>query len=91
MNTEGKYYCPICSKKLRPIKRYPKYICSECANQVCDKSGRSVAFSNIDMFGGLVGHYSDTKEKYKSQSCYIKDTKCKAEEARFGGVVIQIL
>ena len=91
MDTADKYYCPICSKKLRPIKRYPKYICRECSKQVCDKYGRAVTFSNIDLFGGLIGHYVNTEEEYKSQYFYIKSTKCKAEEARFGGEVIQIL
>ncbi len=91
MDTEDKYYCPICSKRLRPIKRYPKYICRECSNNVCDKSGRSLSLSNIDFSGGLIGYYNDTEEEYNSQYCYIKKTKCIAEEARFGGVVIQIL
>jgi len=91
MGTEDKYYCPICSKRLRPVKRYPRYVCKECSKQVCDESGKSVSFSNIDVFGGLIGHYIDTEEEYKTQYCYIKSTKCKAEEARFGGVVIQIL
>lgn len=37
-------------------------------------------------FGAMVTH---TQEKYPSHICYIEGIQCWADEARFGGIVIQ--
>ncbi len=42
------------------------------------------------MSGGFEAIVSDTKEAYPSHLCYIEGHKCWADEARFGGIVIQI-
>ena len=34
--------------------------------------------------------YLDTQEKFDNNICYIQAHKCIADEARFGGVVIQM-
>ena len=84
------YKCPICSKSLTLYERYPKYVCPECAEKTCDAGGRRVAFQNLDFAGGCGGFYPDTKEKYPSQDCYIDGIPCYADEARFGGIVVQV-
>jgi len=71
-------------------ERYPKYVCPECAEKTCDAAGRRVAFQNLDFAGGCGGFYPDTKEKYPSQDCYIDSIPCFADEARFGGIVVQV-
>ncbi|WP_334930180.1 hypothetical protein [Nostoc sp.] len=43
------------------------------------------------MSGGFEGIVTETKEKYESQICYIEGVRCWAEEARFGGIVIETM
>jgi hypothetical protein len=81
--------CSICKTELMLFERYPKYICESCAKKATDLNGRSIEFGNTNMFGGCIGYYKDTKELYPYNSCYVDGIECKAEEARFGGIVIQ--
>jgi hypothetical protein len=85
-----KQLCPICNKDVQPNLRYPKYVCHDCCAKATDKDGRRVIFGNIDMGGGCEGLYLDTKEKYEDTICYIEGHECIADEARFGGIVIEI-
>jgi hypothetical protein len=83
-------FCPICNSEVTYFRRYPKYVCKDCYCKTTDKDGRKVAFGNENIFGmGCVGHYLDTGEKYNSNICYIDGQECVAEEARFGGIVIE--
>lgn len=43
------------------------------------------------MSGGFEGIVSEIKEKYESQICYIEGLRYWAEEARFGGIVIETM
>jgi hypothetical protein len=45
------------------------------------------------MFGGYVAYYWDSNnaEEYNSHECYIDGIKCWADEARFGGIVIEVV
>jgi DNA-directed RNA polymerase subunit RPC12/RpoP len=90
--------CPICGKQVKSIPRYPKYICADCARNVADAKGRKVALSSVDIdfkddaFNvneGFYGFYVDSKEEYRSHICYIQGVKCRADLARFGGIVIE--
>jgi hypothetical protein len=85
----GNYQCPICKVELKPIPRYPNYVCKTCASMATDKDGRKLKFSNIDMSGGFMARFDDTNEEYNSHTCYINGFECHADEARFGGIVIQ--
>jgi hypothetical protein len=38
---------------------------------------------------GCAAEYADTGEEYPSRECFIDGLRCEAEEARFGGIVIQ--
>ena len=42
------------------------------------------------MSGGFRATVADTEADYPSHICYIEGKKCWADEARFGGIVIQI-
>lgn len=83
------HQCPICKVDLEPNPRYPKYVCKTCASMATDKEGRSLKFSNIDFSGGYMARFSDTNEEYDSHTCYINGFECHADEARFGGIVIE--
>lgn len=87
--------CPICNTVFNRFIRYPKSICSTCANlDIKDSNGNIVTFTNIDISGGFqslhVGEGNQI-EKKEEHECYINGKKCWADEARFGGIVIQVM
>lgn len=82
--------CPICFRKVKKSFRYPNYVCSDCCQRASDENGRLLNFFNVDLSGGFWGRYVDTKEIYESHVCYIDGVKCYADEAHFGGIVIEI-
>jgi hypothetical protein len=53
--------------------------------------GRLLAFSNVDLSGGFIATFVDTGEEYESHECFVDGVKCHADEARFGGVVIEVV
>ena len=91
MNESNQQFCPICNKQVKVIERYPKYLCIECATKTTDKNGRTIVFKNTSAFGhGCKAVYSDNpSEIHDGNSCYVNGIACFAQEARFGGIVIQ--
>lgn len=87
---KSNYRCPVCTTKLEANERYPRYVCPPCAEKTCDAQGRKVSFRNLSFEGGCEGYYPDTDEKYLNQDCFIEGHACYADEARFGGIVIQL-
>ena len=81
--------CPICSKPVAFSERYPRYVCDSCFVKAADEDGRSLSFSNVSLSGGFAALYRDTHEERDSHVCYIDGVKCRADEAHFGGIVIQ--
>jgi len=55
------------------------------------QDGRALLFYNQSLSGGFVAQYADTREIYLSHTCYINGVKCYADEAHFGGIVIQVV
>ena len=86
---ESTQLCPICSTAVEPSSRYPRYVCRNCASRVKSKDGRPLAFFNESLSGGFAAKYIDTEESYPGHECYIDGIECDADEARFGGIVIQ--
>jgi len=82
-------HCPVCLKPLELVERYPRRVCDTCASNARSKDGRLLVFSNESMSGGVIAHYAETGETYPSHECYIYGIKCHADEARFGGIVIE--
>jgi hypothetical protein len=84
--------CPICRTSVEPNFRYPKYVCSDCREKASDINGRKLVFYNESFSGGYIAYYADsnTQEEYKSHRCYINGIECRANEAKFGGIVIEI-
>ncbi len=81
--------CPICGVPVVPLARYPHYVCETCAVKAVAPDGRPLRFFNLSLSGGFGAEYADTDEPYDSAICYIAGVKCFANEARFGGIVIQ--
>jgi len=88
--------CPICRKELDIfLDRYPRMICSKCANSynIIDSHGNNVSFENESFYGGFTSlHMIDNIIiKKKDHICYIDNIKCYADEAIYGGIVIQMV
>lgn len=86
---EPTQFCPICQKPVKLSERYPKYVCRECAVRAKSKDGRALSFFNESISGGFAAQYTDTGEPYTGHECYIDGIQCYADEAYFGGIVIQ--
>jgi hypothetical protein len=48
-----------------------------------------LVFSNESFSGGFIAQYADTGEARDSHLCFVDGVKCRADEARFGGIIIQ--
>ena len=83
--------CPTCGVALKPVPRYPRYLCGTCASRATDQHGRSLTFCNESLSGGFVAAYVDTGQPYDSHACWVDGVACHADEARFGGIVIEVL
>lgn len=83
--------CPICARELPADPRYPRRACSQCARRARSPDGRPLAFYNEGLSGGLLARYADTGEDYPGVECLIDGIPCRAGEARFGGVVLQVI
>ncbi|WP_313536749.1 hypothetical protein [Sphingomonas sp.] len=82
-------HCPICRGRVPINPRYPRYLCSACAARALAPDGRPLRFYNIDLSGGFQAFYADTDAPYPSHACQVDGIACRADEARFGGIVIE--
>jgi hypothetical protein len=81
--------CPICSTSVPHQARYPDAVCPDCFNKACDSQGRKLKFSNLSLSGGFETVFADTDIPHPSHVCFIDGVVCWADEARFGGIVVQ--
>jgi hypothetical protein len=81
--------CPICANPVPHWERYPLAVCPNCDRKACNDRGQKLVFFNLSLSGGFGARVADTEEDYPSHICYIEGKKCWADEARFGGIVIQ--
>lgn len=81
--------CPICGSAQHFNPRYPRHLCRDCAAQAADESGRLLKFCNVSFSGGFQAAYADTGETRESHICFVRGIRCWADEAYFGGIVIQ--
>jgi predicted RNA-binding Zn-ribbon protein involved in translation (DUF1610 family) len=85
------YRCPLCGKELQPVDRYPRYVCPDCGAKACSRDDRPLAFFNLGLSGGYGARYADDGSPYDSHDCFIDGHPCRADEARFGGIVIEAM
>jgi hypothetical protein len=83
------HHCPICGAELPVASRYPDYLCEGCVAKATDEQGRSLAFSNVSPTGGFEAVIRSTGEPRDSHICYVEGWRCWADEARFGGIVVE--
>ena len=83
--------CPICHAATSPSERYPRHVCTSCASRASSADGRLLTFSNLDMSGGFIARYAGSDEVHDSHECFIDGIECRADEARFGGIVIEVV
>jgi len=87
---EGWFPCPTCQLPHRTTPRYPWAVCPSCSKLACDQAGRALKFGNLSVFGGFSAQYADSGENYPGGgTCWVSGVLCEADEARFGGIVIQ--
>lgn len=82
--------CPLCSAPTQANARYPRAVCSDCGERATDSRREPVKFGNAGLSGGLVSSSPHAPVINGQASCFIDDVACVAEEARFGGIVIQV-
>ena len=84
--------CPTCGGSGRSSERYPGAVCEDCESIVTDKFGKSAKLYNESMSGGLM-IVAGTRElkgnAAENEALFIRGVECRAQEHRFGGVVIQ--
>ncbi|MBE7381836.1 MAG: hypothetical protein F6J95_010550 [Leptolyngbya sp. SIO1E4] len=89
MNEAAFHACPICASSTPHTARYPQSVCHACYEKACDERDRKLTFSNVSLSGGFQAIVTDTQAEYLSHICYIDGVQCWADEARFGGIVIE--
>lgn len=88
MNKETQQ-CPICFKAVPALAKYPRYVCADCAARATDETGRPLRFFVESLSDGFVARYADNAELRASHVCFIDGVECWADEARFGGIIIE--
>ena len=93
--------CGVCKKPVRANQRYPHYVCYPCQERAVDSLHRPVITSNTGILGtGEVAYLRDiptgetqrvlSEPANENNEIYIDGVKCTFEEARFGGIVVQV-
>jgi hypothetical protein len=85
------YNCPICNEKEKMLIRYKNMVCSKCLQTGiwADKPQKiPIKFGNKGIEGGFISFVNNIPGS--QHTCYIREKKCYADEAKFGGIVIQV-
>lgn len=80
--------CPTCGCPTRASPRYPRALCPACVLEAVDDTGRALTFSNVDFAGGFRATRDDGSVM-EGNACIVRGVSCRADEARFGGIVVQ--
>jgi hypothetical protein len=80
--------CPVCGAPASTSPRTPHLLCPVCVLEATDARGRPLRFSNGGLSGGFEARYADGA-RYHSHECFVRGLRCRADEAKFGGIVVQ--
>ncbi|MGX1810735.1 hypothetical protein ACWIGI_33870 [Nocardia sp. NPDC055321] len=95
--------CPHCTAPTPYSERYPRALCDHCYQRITDSTGRRITGYNTSLSGGMIAYYSDTLhgekdadyeecvETTRTGRCYIDGRPATMREARFGGIVVQLV
>jgi len=84
--------CAICGapdEQVGPATRYPRGVCPTCAERALAPDGEPVRFHNTGPLGTGCARHRASGVVEDDPVCFIDGIRCRAEEARFGGIVIQ--
>jgi hypothetical protein len=85
--------CPICDAELPALPRYPGYLCRDCMSRAASADGRRLDLVNTSPAGGFAARYADGGELAEEESVthvvYVDGVRCRADEGRLGGIVVQ--
>jgi len=81
--------CPTCGREVEPNPRYPRYLCSACVERAADTNGELIQFYQASPDDQYAARYATTGVDYPNHECFVDGVKCWADEARFGGIVVQ--
>ena len=85
--------CPICGTEQPAVPRYPDYLCRACVARAGTSDGRRLVLVNTSLTGGFAARYADDEELCEEVTVthivYVDGVRCWADEARFGGIVVQ--
>jgi hypothetical protein len=89
--------CPVCGLPALTTPRYLRAVCDDCYERVTCVHGRRVHGYNTSFSGGFAAEHADgdpptaCEETTRSGECSIGDVTCRIGEARFGGVVVEVV
>ena len=86
----GERPCPICGAPDHHDPRYPRALCPACVLEAADETGCPLRFSNAGLEGGFRAERQDGSVPKEPHRCWVRGIACHADEARFGGIVVQI-
>lgn len=85
--------CPVCGTEQPALSRYPDYLCRDCVARASTEDGRRLMLVNTSISGGFAARYADTEELCEEVTVthivYVDGVPCWADEARYGGIVVQ--
>lgn len=84
--------CPVCGLAHSSLRRYPRALCRGCASRKVNLAGVPVTLTNISMSGGFAAYQpgGDIDAEVTATGLVLVDSlECRAQEARFGGIVIE--
>lgn len=85
----SKQTCYGCGQPVLPFDRYPNYLCLDCTSRLTDEHGVEIEFFNSGL-GMLYARYKETPSlNYPNNRCFLENNEYRANEGRFGGVVVQ--
>jgi hypothetical protein len=83
--------CPVCTAPRRANPRYPLALCQVCVLETVDAKGQDVRFYNTTpMGGGFEARHADGRND-DDHTCLVRGVPCRADEAYFGGIVVESL
>jgi len=83
--------CPICDEEVKTNPRHPRYLCRARVGWATDENAEQVHFFQSSPDGRYAARYVATGDDYPSHECCVDGVKCWADEARFGGIIVQVI
>jgi len=86
--------CAICSAPqphIGPGTRYPRGVCASCQARAVAEDGEPVTFVSTERMSYGWARQRPSGALEDVSTCLIDGIPCRAEEARFGGIVVQVV